>query len=367
MQFLNRWFYRGIVLLFPAKEKPLPTNPRSILIFSSTGIGDALADSAAIESLHRAYPTAKIIVCTHHRRRSVVSHHPHVDEIIPLSKSPLSQLSLLKRFWRQSPDLVVGLHLNAEAVPLGYILNRQAFIGSQDECSKMAFLLSHPVVTRDEPHIVKAGLKVAKRAGGLAVEVMSYQVKPEEVIALRQRLPELTRIFHTHFNEGAARPYIVMQAGGGKTRAWRDWPVEDYIQTIKWLEAHYAYRVVLTGGHDNREAGQAISAACPNVINLVEQTTLEETAVLLDGATLLVSTDTGVMHLGFAIGCPTLALLHYESPAAVCGPLDFSPGHEVIELSRPTVAPANHEKEMGKIPMNAVKEALVRMMREHAH
>lgn len=350
-QFLNRWFYRAVAFFFPPQTASLPTSPRSILIFSSTGIGDALVDSAAIESLHQAYPAAKIIVCAHHRRRSVVSHHPHVDEIIPLSKSPLSQLRLLKRFWRQRPDLVIGLHLNAEAVPLGYLLNRRAFVGSQEECRDMAFLLSHPVVTRDERHMVKVALKVAARAGGVPVKGMIYEVKPEERLALRQRFPELI-----------AKPYLVMQTGGGKTLNWRDWPVEGYIEAIQWIEAHYSHRVILTGGHDNREAGLAIAAACPNVLNLVEQTTLEETAALLDGATLLISTDTGVMHLGFAIGCPTLALLHYESPAAVCGPLDFSPGHEVVELLRPTVVAASHEKEMKNISMEAVKAALGRML-----
>jgi ADP-heptose:LPS heptosyltransferase len=387
-QFLNKWFYRAVVIFFPAEEKPLPTNPRSILIFSSTGIGDALVDSAAIESLHRAYPEAKMIVCAHHRRRSVVSHHPHVDTIIPLSKSPLSQLRLLKYFWKQRPDLVIGLHLNAEAVPLGYLLNRRAFVGSQEECREMAFLLSHPVVTQGERHMVKIALKVAARAGGVAVEGMIYQVKPEEVIALRQRFPEWT-----------AKPYIVMQTGGGKTLNWRDWPVEGYIEAIQWLEnlssnstaaanncvapmlapsapcsssalatlktgseAHYPHRVILTGGHDNREAGQAIAAACPNVINLVEQTTLEETAALLDGATLLVSTDTGVMHLGLAIGCPTLSLLHYRNPAAACGPLDFSPGHEIVELPRPAVVPESNDGEMAQIPMDVVKAALGRML-----
>lgn len=346
-QFFNKWIYRGVVLLFPPQAMPLPTNPRSILIFSSTGIGDALADSAGIESLHQAYPAAKIVVCAHHRRTSVARHHPHIDTIIPLSKSPLSQLRLLKYFWRERPDLVIALHLNAEAVPLGYLLNRRAFVGSREECREMAFLLSHPVMTRDEAHIVKTALKVAARAGGLPGKGMIYQVKREEVTALQERFPEL-----------AAKPYLVMQTGGGKTRAWRDWPVERYIETIEWLEAHYPHRVVLTGGHDNREAGQAIATACPNVLNLVEKTTLEETAALLNEATLLVSTDTGVMHLGFAIGCPTLAILHYQSPAAICGPLDFSPGHQIVELPKPAILPESHAGEMGEIPFEKITQAL---------
>jgi ADP-heptose:LPS heptosyltransferase len=350
-QFLNRCFYRVVVFFFPPKANPLPTDPRSIFIFSSTGIGDALVDSAAIESLHQAYPAAKIIVCAHHRRTSVARHHPHIDAIIPLSKSPLSQWRLLKYFWHRRPDLVIGLHLNAEAVPLGYLLNRHAFVGSQEECRDMAFLLSHPIVTRDERHMVKIGLKVAARTGGVPVKGMIYQVKPEEVTTLRERFSELME-----------KPYLVMQTGGGKTLNWRDWPVERYIETIRWIEQHYPHRVVLTGGHDNREAGQAIATACPNALNLVERTTLEETATLLHGATLLVSTDTGVMHLGFAIGCPTLALLHYQSGTAVCGPLDFSSGHQVIELPRPALLPKSHASEMGGISMDAVKATLGRML-----
>ena len=350
-QNLNRWFYRGVVLFFPPQAVPLPANPCSILIFSSTGIGDALADSAAIESLHQAYPSAKIIVCSHHRRTSVAQHHPHIDEVIRLSKSPLSQLRLLKYFWQRRPDLVIGLHLNAEAVPLGYLLNRRAFVGSQEECREMAFLLSHPVVTRDEAHIVKTALKVAARAGGAPVKGMIYEVKPEEQEGLSKRFPEL-----------AEKPYLVMQTGGGKTRAWRDWPVERYVETIQWLEAHYPHRVVLTGGHDNREAGKAIAAACPKVLNLVEGTTFAETAALLRGATLLVSTDTGVMHLGFAIECPTVAILHYQSPAAICWPLDFSPGHQIIELPKPAVMPESHVGEMRGISMDAVKMAMAKIL-----
>jgi len=350
-QLFNRSFYRIVAFFFPAKPGALPTNPQSILVFSSTGIGDALADSAAIESLHQAYPAAKIIVCSHHRRTSVARHHPHIDTIIPLSKSPLSQIRLLKYFWQQRPDLVIGLHLNAEAVPLGYLLNRRAFVGSLEECAQMSFLVSHPVATQEEPHIVKVGLKVAERAGGVPVNGMIYQVRSEEVIALQERFPEL-----------AKKPYLVMQTGGGKSRAWRDWPVERYIETIQWIEEHYQHRIVLTGGQDNCKAGQAIAAACPNVLNLVEQTTLEETAALLNDAALLVSTDTGVMHLGFAIGCPTLALLHYQSNAAVCGPLDFSPGHEILELPKPAVLPESHEGEMGGITFEKVTSALEKML-----
>jgi len=115
--------------------------------------------------------------------------------------------------------------------------------------------------------------------------------------------------------------------------------VESYVRTIRWLAEVSDLKVILTGGKDNEVTAAAIKQACPWVINLCSKTTLEETAALLTRAVMLVSTDTGVMHLGIAVGCPTLALLHHSSPASGFGPTDLSDGHEVIELSRSELNP----------------------------
>ena len=248
----------------------------------------------------------------------------------------------------------MALRVNEEAVPLGYLLNRHAFVGAVERCQRFAFLLSHPVVTCREDHIVKETLKVAEVARGASVDLgMVYQVSKEETIALRNRYPELTK-----------RPYIVFQTGGGKTMSWRDWPVDSYIQAIRWVQERYPHQIILTGGHDNEAAGTAIAAAFPGVVNCVNQTTLEETAALVKGAAMLVSSDTGVMHLGFAIGCPTLAILHYRSPASIYGPLDYAPGHEMVELPKPAGESESipQADEMKKIPFDQVVAAIQRIL-----
>jgi ADP-heptose:LPS heptosyltransferase len=133
------------------------------------------------------------------------------------------------------------------------------------------------------------------------------------------------------------------------------------------LKEHYPHQIILTGGHDNEETGHAIQTACPWVLNLVQKTTLEETATLLQESSMLVSTDTGVMHLGFAIGSPTLALLHYRSPASMYGPLDYSPGHQIIELERPKQETTQEDEilqnEMHQIPFEKVTAAMERILK----
>ncbi len=54
--------------LFPPQPKSLPRQARLILVFSTTGLGDGLFDSAAIRNLKLGHPAAKLIVCAHRTR-----------------------------------------------------------------------------------------------------------------------------------------------------------------------------------------------------------------------------------------------------------------------------------------------------------
>jgi len=350
--FLNKQFFHCLCYLVPPAPSSLPKDPKLILVFSTTGIGDSLFDSAAIKSLKQGYPHATLVVAAHHRRQSVARHNPFIDQVFPLSKSPISQIQFLLRFRKKRPDLIVALHVNEEAVPLGYLLNRHLFFGAIERCQSFSFLLSHPIETKYETHIVEETLKVAMAAGGATVNRgMVYQVAPEDLTVLLKHHP------------GLKKPWIIFQTGGGRTLSWRNWPIESYIQAIQWLREHYhGHQIILTGGHDNRSTGYAIEAATPWVINLVEKTTLEETAALLKGASMLVTTDTGVMHLGFAIGCPTLALLHYQSPASMYGPLDYSPGHEILQLATPEKNLFLKKNPMSQIAFAHVRAAMTRIL-----
>lgn len=356
-KFCNKQFFWVLSLLLPPKAKPLPLSPQLILVFSTTGIGDCLFDSVAIKSLKQGYPGSKLVVCTHHRRPVVAEHNPFVDEVIRLSKSPFSQLRLLLHFWKNPPELIVALRVNEEVVPLGYLLNRHAFVGGVERCQSLSFLLSHPVTTLKtgkKEHIIEETLKVALVAGGAPTTCsMVYQVREKEQLS-----------FFSKHSGLVPKKYIVFQTGGGNAFPWRNWPVASYIQAIQWLEQHYDYQIVLTGGRENKATAAVIEVACPRVFNYVEKTSLEETAALLSTAKMLVSTDTGVMHLGLAIGCPTLCILHYRSPASFCGPLKDCLGKsEVVELVQPHTPPQDASfNEMSLIPFSEVQAAMKRLL-----
>ncbi len=325
IQFITESTFQVFAAVFPPTPGDLPKNPKLILVFSTTGIGDALFDTAAIRSLRLAYPQARMVVCAHRKRSTVFQHDPDVDEVLPYGKSPLYAFQLLRRFRRTRPDLVILLNINPEVVPIAYCINHHALFGGSWRCGNYGFLLSHQVPLPEEGHILRLGAVIASAAGASGdADRMVYQPNGSETASIRVR-----------FSEWIDQPFVIFQTGGGRSRAWRDWPVDSYIRNIHWLQKRYPVRIILTGGWDNEEVAGKIESACPGVINLCSKTTLEETAALLTQATMLVSTDTGVLFMAYATGCPALAILHHASPGALIGPKNTTPGHEVVELSKP--------------------------------
>ena len=238
-------------------------------------------------------------------------------------------------------------------MPLGYCINRRALFGGTWKSGRYTHLLSHGVSRDERAHILRHGTAISEAAGGAGgVLGMNYSVSEAERAEVTSR-----------FSAWIGKPFVIFQAGGGKTLSWRDWPVDAYIRTITWLRQVSDLGIVITGGWDNEETASLIEKSCPGVINLCSKTSLEETAALLPQATMLVTTDTGVLHLGYALGCPTLAILHYASPGSLVGPTDLSVGHEVVELPQPADPDAPRHGAMKNIPDEEVRQAILRILK----
>jgi len=180
---------------------------------------------------------------------------------------------------------------------------------------------------------------------------MIYEVKADELAAIRAR-----------FTDGIDHPYVVFQTGGGRTLFWRDWPVENYVTVIRWFSDRFVHKIILTGGVDNLERANAMERACPEVINLAGKTTLAETAALLRLAKLLLTTDTGIMHLGFAIGCPVVCLFHDLCPAKDYCPLEESARYVALQLKRSHPQQPPSARDMEGISCDEVKGAVASML-----
>ncbi len=351
---------RGLLRLLarsmpPRVQAPPPSQVNSLVVFACTGIGGALFSSAAIESLRQGYPKAHLAVVAHHKRMTVARHNPCADEVWSYSKSPFTRARLLLAARRTRPDMIVALRANEEAEALGYLMNPRALWGSPWRCRSFSFLLSHAAEAPSGTHAIEEMMAIAEAAGGSrdSSRNMVYRVHPDERAGVAAR-------FATWFHQ----PYLVWQAGLGTRPGARCWPEDKIIEALHLLRAKTPHRVVMMGSREDKDALSRIARQCPQVIDLCAQTSLEETAAVVEGASALVSRDTGVMHLGFAIGTPTLALLHARERVGLYGP---PPGTRIHDVVYPeSGGPNATARAMDNLPVQLVVDRLLALLRRES-
>jgi heptosyltransferase-2 len=159
----------------------------------------------------------------------------------------------------------------------------------------------------------------------------------------------------------ADKPRLVLQLGGGRRGAWRDWPVGRYAELLRLLAPLGAEIFVLGGAEQaerSRELARLFEGESKPYHDVVGHFSLAESAALLASARALVSTDTGIMHLGFAVGTRVVALIHCHNPAGRVGPYGYGDRHRVVQLARPTGYRTPADASMANISAGQVFAAL---------
>jgi ADP-heptose:LPS heptosyltransferase len=122
----------------------------------------------------------------------------------------------------------------------------------------------------------------------------------------------------------AGQPLIGIHVSGG--RAIKQWPVERFADVARRLVDHSGATIVLSGAAADRPMVETVKSALPrnNVVDVAGHIDLLTLAGVTERLDLLVTGDTGPMHLAVAVGTPVVAVFGPSDPAryAPHGPLD---------------------------------------------
>jgi ADP-heptose:LPS heptosyltransferase len=320
---------RASLLVRPLPQidgKPPP--PRSVVVFSTAGIGDTLSDTPAIRALRESFPSCRMAVVVHRRRRAVLEGNPNIDRLIPHAKGPVRFLRTLVAIREQRPDTAVTLRANDPDIwPLAYLSGARV-IASRPQMTRFPFLVNLPVAVPDwmERPGVEQTLEIVRALGADTADPRMDFVVPE---AARARVAEILRQWGL---EGT--PLVALQIHRSPRLAFRDWPVEHFVSLGRHILDAYPVHLVITGGRDDVIKATAVGEALGTGATVAAgRLTLPETAALFTRCRMLITTDTGIMHLGFAVRVPTLALLHPYNAHRV-GPRGYGRVHRVALLDR---------------------------------
>lgn len=148
---------------------------------------------------------------------------------------------------------------------------------------------------------------------------------PADTVAPRLDVPPaLTASVLADIGASVPRPFVGVHVSGG--RAIKQWPPDRFAEVARRLADEHGATIVATGGPGDREMVAAFVAALGSrrVVDASETDDLLRSAALLAQLDLLVTGDTGPMHLAAAVGTPVVAVFGPSDPAryAPSGPRD---------------------------------------------
>ncbi len=302
------------LLPFFKREKNHPMHPRRFLLVSTTALGDTLWATPAINALRNSFPNAFIGVLTSPIGYQVLQSLPAINEIFLFA----SLFSLRKKLIKRKFDTVLIFHTSQRlALPLVSTIGAAHIVGTTGINKGLDSLLTD-LIAPSQCHEILRRLEIVEAAGG---EKTSFQLQyfPDS----KDFLEIKTLFVQKHLNRKT--PIIVLHPGSKD--GYKRWPIEKYIVLGKTLRKK-GFQILITGGKDEdllvQEVSSAISGAIP--INLP----FHLFAALLTKVSLVITNDTGPMHLSLALHTPVIALFAPTDPT-ICGPYRTPLGHVIAK------------------------------------
>jgi len=304
--FLLAHYKRGIYL--PPGISPSNLKPFRILIRSSNWLGDALMSVPTVRAIKNARPDAGVTIAAPQKIAPTWKLIPEVDAIIPLAEGSLHRV--VRQLRQQMPfdvailfpnSLRVALETRLSGIPrrVGYRGHWRSWFVNQ--------IVREPRKPGPPEHHSLGFLRIAHECGAEAsnIEVPSLNqtsnIKPQTLVGL---------------------------CPGAEYGPAKRWLPERFAEAAAKISAQSSARWILFGTKNDAAIGEQIAAAIgDHCVNRIGQTTLDQLIAELRQCRLLLTNDTGTMHLAALLGVPVVAVFGSTEPR-LTGPL--ANGHIIL-------------------------------------
>jgi ADP-heptose:LPS heptosyltransferase len=290
----------------PTDRYPLP-DIAAILVFACNLLGDSVCRLPAIRAAKDTYPRSRVCVVADPRYREVFIDQPFVDEVWLLARSggPLAQgrawASLLIAARRHRPDLALDLYGSKRTALLSRLSGARWRLGLYREGASRWYNLSpvlrEPVsqqghlIQRINRFVAPAGITAPLAYCPLAVNEAD-RAAAEAVLAARGV---------------GARDQLVVFNPAARVAAKR-WPPERFGALARRLRTQVRVACLVITGPDAPSLTETVVVTSQGAAAALPPLPLKHLAAILARASVLVTGDTGVFHVGMAMGAPAVVL-----------------------------------------------------------
>lgn len=259
-----------------------------ILIIRFSSIGDIVLTTPVVRCLKQQLPDVELHYLTKPAFEKLLEPNPYIDKIHTLQDSLSDTAKQLKQ---ERFDWVIDLHNNQRTLLLKTMLGRPSRSFNKLNVEKWLMVQLKWNCLPNE-HIVNRYLETIAHLGIKNDEAGLDHFLPQEVI---DNPPDVPGTFE--------QAYVAIAIGA--QHATKKLPTEKLIELCQKLDKP----IMLLGGPTDEATGATISKAAGNhVWNACGKMSLQESALMVKNATVIITHDTGLMHIAAAFQKPILSI-----------------------------------------------------------
>jgi len=322
MKTVDRWVGLLLCTLLAPFGKILPRRkkgaPKRVLVIKFWGIGSIIMARYLLRGIRLSEPDARVELATISTNGEIAEIVDELDDVILLdiSRGPAGIfINILKLMWEVS-----GRRYDA-VIDLEYLTRFTALVTFATRAPTRAGFFArgfwrgdfHNVRVPFNPywHVRKNFLNLGRAAGWKAEVPNRIKLDPgdggrEEARNLLER-------------RGVTGTYMVINPNAGETSLERRWPPERFGEVARRAVDELGIGVVIIGKADERPVAETVKKAAGkgasvSVVNSAGELSLRGLAALLEGASVMVSNDSGPLHMASHVGTPVIGLYGPETP-----------------------------------------------------
>lgn len=309
----------------------LGLNPARVCLIKPSALGDVTNAFAVLSALRRHWPESRISWVINASLRGLVDGHPEIDQVLPYDRAGIKPTPAgARKFWnflrglrRERFDVAIDLQGLLRSGLMTAATGAPARVGLSDAREGARWFYSHrvkPPGNRDESHAVDRLLALAS-AFGADVSRPGFPVA-ENVEA---------RDWSRGILAGLARPRLAVNLGA----RWetKRWPPGHFAEVARRAQSARGASLVVLGAPEDRPfVDEFLRRLHPTpVLDLCGKLTLPALSAVCQEVDVVLSNDTGPLHLANASGARVVGVYTCTSPQlnGPYGPLALAVQSEV--------------------------------------
>ncbi|RFC55894.1 glycosyltransferase family 9 protein [Brumimicrobium aurantiacum] len=281
---------------------------KKIAVCKFKGMGSIIQATPMLEALRKQFPDAEIIFVSTKANATVLKKIDSIDTVVCLNDKGIfklisTTLSALYQLVKKRPDVYIDLEIYSNFSTLFTLFtfskNRIGFYLRSSSFNMGIY--THMMFFNNNVPISEVYLQISRLFG-------TNHTK-NKLFPLHKNTPK--------YNAIPDQKYIIVNPNASDLRLERRWGADKFKALIKQLVVAYpSMQILVVGSKDERPYSTKTVEGInhPNVKNIAGKTSIDELISLIHHATLVITNDTGPMHIAFACETPTVCLFGPCSP-----------------------------------------------------